>query len=148
VDELINPITGGWDVQLVHDTFWPEDANEILRIPIDDRMEDWPAWHFDSKGLFSVKSAYKLAVARRDALAHMDASTSGTVSNREGEFQWHKIWQLKVPNKIQMFIWHLAHNNLPVKRNLAHRGIKKDTLCLVCNRLDKDCSHIFSNVNM
>jgi hypothetical protein len=57
VDELINPITGGWDVQLVHDTFWPEDANEILRIPIDDRMEDWAAWHFDLKGLFSVKSA-------------------------------------------------------------------------------------------
>ena len=43
VDELIDPITGQWDVQLVHDTFWPEDANEILRIPIDDRMEDWPA---------------------------------------------------------------------------------------------------------
>jgi hypothetical protein len=70
-------ITGGWDVQLVHDTFWSEDANEILRIPIDDRMEDWLAWHFDSNGLFSVKSAYKLAVARRDALAHRDASTSG-----------------------------------------------------------------------
>ena len=43
MDELINPVIGGWDVQLVHDTFWPEDANEILRIPIDDRMEDWPA---------------------------------------------------------------------------------------------------------
>ena len=72
-----------------------------------------------------------------------DASTSGSASNREDEFQWHKIWQLKVPNKVHMFIWHLAHNNLPVKRNLAHRGIKKDTLCLVCNRLDKDCGHIF-----
>ena len=78
VDELINPVIGGWDVQLVYDTFWPEDANEILRIPIDDRMEDWPAWHFDSKGHFSIKSAYKLVVARRDALAHMDASTSAS----------------------------------------------------------------------
>ena len=43
-----------------------EDAAEILRIPIDEQMEDWPAWHFDAKGLFSVKSAYKLAVAVRD----------------------------------------------------------------------------------
>ena len=68
MDELIDPITGQWDVQLVHDTFWPEDANEVLRIPIDDRMEDWSAWHFDSKRLFSVKSSYKLVVARRDAL--------------------------------------------------------------------------------
>ena len=68
MDELIDPITGQWDVQLVHGTFCLEDANEILRIPIDDRMEDWSAWHFDSKRLFSVKSSYKLVVARRDAL--------------------------------------------------------------------------------
>jgi hypothetical protein len=32
---------------------------------IDEHTEDWPTWHFDAKGLFSVKSAYKLAVARR-----------------------------------------------------------------------------------
>jgi hypothetical protein len=74
-------------------------------------MEDWPAWHFDSKGHFSVKSGYKLAVAKRDALSHMDASTSASASNREDEFHWHKIWQLKVPNKVQMFIWRLAHNS-------------------------------------
>jgi hypothetical protein len=49
-----------------HDLFWPKDAAEILRIPIDEQMEDWPAWHFDAKGLFSVKSAYKLVVAVRD----------------------------------------------------------------------------------
>jgi hypothetical protein len=35
VNELIDPITGQWDVQLVQDNFWPEDANEILRIPVD-----------------------------------------------------------------------------------------------------------------
>ena len=40
-------------------------------------MEDWPAWHFDPKGLFSVKSAYKVAVTRRDALTGRDGSTSG-----------------------------------------------------------------------
>jgi len=51
-----------------------------------------------------VKSAYKIAVARREALAGRDGSTSdGT------EFQWNKIWQLKVPNKVQMFLWRFAH---------------------------------------
>lgn len=75
-------------------------------------MENWPTCYFDSKGLLSVKSAYKLVVAKRDALAPMDACTSGSVSNREGEFQWHKIWQLKVPNKVQMFVWRLTQNSL------------------------------------
>jgi hypothetical protein len=32
-------------------------------------LEDWPTWYFDAKGLFLVKSAYKVAVARRDTLA-------------------------------------------------------------------------------
>jgi hypothetical protein len=64
VNELINPVTGEWDEQLVRETFWPEDANEILRITIAENLEDWPAWYFDAKGLFSVKSAYKVAVAR------------------------------------------------------------------------------------
>jgi ribonuclease HI len=90
-------------------------------------MDDWPAWHFDEKGIFTVKSTYKIAVAKREALAGRDGSTSdGT------EFQWNKIWQLKVPNKVQMFLWRFAHSSLPVRRNLAR-----------CKRLDEDCGHIF-----
>jgi hypothetical protein len=32
----------------------------ILAIPTDEDSEDEWAWHFDEKGLFSVKSAYRL----------------------------------------------------------------------------------------
>ena len=67
VSELVDPTTREWDEQLIRDIFWPQDADEILRIPINEHMEDCHAWHFDAKRLFSVKSAYKLAVARRDA---------------------------------------------------------------------------------
>jgi hypothetical protein len=35
VNELINLVTGEWDEQLVNDSFWPQDAEEILWIPID-----------------------------------------------------------------------------------------------------------------
>jgi hypothetical protein len=50
---------------------------------------------------------------------------------------------LEVPSKVQMFIWRLAHNSLPVGRNVARRGIELDTLCPVCKRLDEDCGHLF-----
>jgi hypothetical protein len=33
-----------------------------------------------------------------------------------------------------MFIWRLAHNNFPVKRNLARR-VRTDTICPVCKSL-------------
>ncbi|WVZ92865.1 hypothetical protein U9M48_038901 [Paspalum notatum var. saurae] len=42
-----------------------------------------------------------------------------------------------------MFIWRLAHNSLPVKRNLARRGIKTETACPLCFRLNEDCGHLF-----
>ena len=142
LNELINPVTGEWDEQLVHDLFWPEDAAEILRIPIDEQMEGWPAWHFDAKGLFSVKSAYKLVVAVRDNSSGRDASSSRDVVSDVGQFNWLRIWQLKVPNKVKMFIWRLAHNSL-VRRNIARRGVQLDTICPVCKRLDEDCRHIF-----
>jgi hypothetical protein len=67
VNELINPHTGQWDEILVKDTFWEMDANIILSTPIRDDFEDFPAWHHDNKGLFSVKSAYKVYAKLRDA---------------------------------------------------------------------------------
>ena len=54
-----------------------------------------------------------------------------------------KIWKLKVPNKVKMFMWHFAHNSLPVRRNLARRGVVIDTRCPVCTRLDEDSGHLF-----
>ena len=105
VSELIDPVTGNWDQQLIYDTFWQEEVDTILHIPIDGEMEDWSAQHFNDKGLFSVKSAYKVAVARREAFAGRDASSSSTEGQKEGEFEWRKIWQLQVPNKVKMFLW-------------------------------------------
>jgi hypothetical protein len=35
VSDLIDPVSGTWDEQLVMDTFWPEDAQIILAIPTD-----------------------------------------------------------------------------------------------------------------
>jgi hypothetical protein len=72
-------------VELIQDNFLPENAEEILRIPIDMDMDDWPAWYFDTKGIFSVKSAYKVAICRRNAIAGTNVSTSGSKTN-EGDF--------------------------------------------------------------
>ena len=40
VAELIDPVTGNWDHLLVNDTFWEEDATNILAIPIRLHRED------------------------------------------------------------------------------------------------------------
>ena len=62
VSNLMDPITGGWDSQLIKDVFCEEDAALILSIPTRPDHEDFVAWHFDPKGKFSVKSAYHVLV--------------------------------------------------------------------------------------
>jgi hypothetical protein len=58
VCELIDPITGNWDHDLVRNLCWEEDAKIILVIPLKSNMDDFLVWHYDKKGIFSVKSVY------------------------------------------------------------------------------------------
>ena len=58
VNELIDPLTGQWDVDLVSSIFSSVDVHRILQIPLIHGREDLVAWHFNKNGLFSVKSAY------------------------------------------------------------------------------------------
>jgi hypothetical protein len=90
-----------WDEDLVNFVFDPDDAKEILSIPIRPDMEDWVAWHYDRKGVFSVKSAYQLGVILRDSKGCRDASssTAPTAINPT----WHKLWGLKLPGKVKIF---------------------------------------------
>lgn len=58
VKELLDPEIGFWDVQKVRELFWEEDVKFILATPTNPGHEDSLAWHYDKRGVFSVKSAY------------------------------------------------------------------------------------------
>jgi len=60
VDELIDPITEHWDISLLQQIFTEEDVQMNGSIPVHQEMDDVVGWHFDAKGQFSVKSAYKV----------------------------------------------------------------------------------------
>jgi hypothetical protein len=104
-------------------------------------MDDWIAWHYDSKGVFSVKSAYRLGISLRDAKNRRDASSSISIGNAND--QWRKIWNLELPTKVKFFLWRFAHNSLPTRMNIQRKGVELDTRCPVCNRVDEYGGHIF-----
>lgn len=60
----------------------------ILQIPIHDDIDDFIAWHCDKKGIFSVKSAYKVAVDSRNQESLLGMTSS---SNADNEFNWKKL---------------------------------------------------------
>lgn len=96
-------------------------------------MDDIIGWHYNPKGVFSVKSAYKVhrAGVIRGQRRHM---ASGAKSS---------YGMLTVHQKIKHFLWRLGHNTLAVRRNMQQRGMKIGTLCCMCGHLDEDGGHLF-----
>lgn len=140
VDELIDPITGQWDVYLLNQTFREEDVQIIKSISVHVEMEDVIGWHYDNKGQFSVKSAYKV---HRWAVLRGQRRNSGSAS---GEARFcNKLWNVDCPPKVKHFLWRLSHNTLAMRRVLQRRGMKLDTKCCMCGRLDEDGGHLLLN---
>lgn len=52
-----------WDIDKLKTSLHPHDIEEIKKIRLSDRItEDYIAWHYEKSGIFTVKSAYWLAV--------------------------------------------------------------------------------------
>lgn len=83
VEELIDPVSEQWDVQLLEQTFWEEDVKLIRSIPVHREMDDVVGWHFDSKGRFSVRSAYK--VHRASEQRKMQRARQGGAEGSRGK---------------------------------------------------------------
>jgi hypothetical protein len=140
VSELTNLATCQWDVQLLSDVF-REDINAILSTPLRLDYEDFPAWFPDPKGVFTVKSAYKVLAAK--VAPKGDGVERSGVSKEENNFDWHQLWSQPCAPKTKQFLWRLAHESLPWKLNYKRRGMEIDTICPMCARLDEDRGHIF-----
>ncbi|GER50410.1 Calcium/calmodulin-dependent 3',5'-cyclic nucleotide phosphodiesterase 1B [Striga asiatica] len=83
---------GGWNKRLIEEFFHSGDVAAILKFPLQNLgKSDSFIWHFDSKGTFSVKSAYKLIclqrVLRRDNKP--ECSSEG-----EGRFVNGRLWKV------------------------------------------------------
>ncbi|WVZ60985.1 hypothetical protein U9M48_010928 [Paspalum notatum var. saurae] len=138
---------GGSDrpLHLVQQTFEEENAKAILAIPVHIELDDVPAWCGESKGLFSVKSAYKIQklATRQQSMRGVTASSSSVKGF--GEKEWKKLWKLRCPGKIKHLTWRMAHNTLALKMTLRCRGMDINSMCAVCRRANEDGVHLFSN---
>lgn len=75
VSELIDQTTLAWNSNLLDTHFYAMDKEAIQNIPISSRAQaDFWAWHYEKKGVFTVRSAYRLLAAtkqqRTDWLEH------------------------------------------------------------------------------
>jgi hypothetical protein len=114
VEQLVDNISGTWNHDLVQKLFYQQDADTILQLNAPEKHgTDSVAWQYESNGLFSVKSAYKLAYS----LKNNTQSKPGSSTTGDNNITlWNLIWKAPVPNKIKKFGWRTACDNLATKK--------------------------------
>ena len=84
---------------MVRATFLPFEADTILRIPLSHSMpKDKVIWLGNSRGEFTVKSAYHIAHNL------IEAEKVGECSSRDPyKSLWKRLWNLNLPAKVKIF---------------------------------------------
>lgn len=132
VAHLINHELHAWKTSLVLDIFSPSLAHAIPSIPLPLRPRpDKLIWISESKGCFSVKSAYKELMLNLPVQAPSDVN-------------WAKFWKIRVPERLKMFLWRVAVNALPTRENLMCRMDISEPCCVLCNHEVESAIHLFS----
>ena len=86
-------------------------------------------------GTYSVKSGYQVLCELESA---EEASAS---SDEKSRSFWRNIWQLRVPNKVKIFLWCACTNALPTKVNLQKRRVVDNSVCNLCQKASEDTFH-------
>ncbi|CAN1312502.1 Putative ribonuclease H protein At1g65750 [Linum perenne] len=123
VRDLCIPGSVEWDLELLSDIFNSRDLREIGKIPLGiGRDTDTRIWHYDKRGVYTVKSAYRL---------YQDYMNERAENPIPGE--WRALWNLRVPPKFKNLLWRLARGVVPNKSRLRGRHIDVPGECGVCS---------------
>ncbi|KAH9657893.1 putative reverse transcriptase/RNA-dependent DNA polymerase [Citrus sinensis] len=119
---------------MINQSFARMDADIIKSILLPRTpQEDEIIWHYDRKGLYSVKSGYQLALK----IKFPEPPTSSAGASQE----WQNLWKLNLPGKIKIFVWKAAKTFLPTAENLWRRKILQEPICTICKEGREDVFH-------
>ncbi|KAL0449157.1 UNVERIFIED_CONTAM: hypothetical protein Slati_1472100 [Sesamum latifolium] len=139
--ELVNPsfshhervnyywTNGEWDVGKLRLVLPPNIVSQITRIPFDEHVCDRAWWKLDTKGAFSIKSAWQ--ELRAQALQRQSLAD---------------LWNNCLRPTISIFMWRLLPNLLPVDERMQDKGIILASKCLCCNE-NETLQHLFLKSN-
>ena len=88
--------------------------------------EDQLIWQYESKGVYSSSSMYSLVNFRGVRQIFLPT-----------------VWKLKIPPRIQVFLWLFSQNKIMTRDNLRARGIPKPLECEMCKEIET-VKHLFS----
>ncbi|KAK3193016.1 hypothetical protein Dsin_024326 [Dipteronia sinensis] len=90
-------------------------------------------WHYDTKGIYEVKSGYRIAMQEKIIEVYSDPSKS--------QRWWARMWGLNIPHKVKIFIWRICNNALPSLVNMCFKKVVKVTCCPRCRQAEESAGH-------
>lgn len=95
------------------------DAITALHIPINSQ-DDNRIWSFETNKMYSVKSAYNLAMKLQSLQRPINSSH---IFLEKAIYLYTRLWLLKMTSKLQSFFWRLLLNICPTMLSLPKRWI-------------------------
>jgi hypothetical protein len=86
------------------------------------KKQDVLIWRSTNTDEFFVCNAYHMEKERQDLLKGEGLKRLGCSG----------IWQLKIPNAAEMFIWRACNDLLPTKDNMLKKCIVNESPCPIC----------------
>jgi len=113
VREIIEDDTNEWKMDVIKEVFNERHTENILAMPImDDMGEDKRCWKFIKHSDYMFKSIYNYTMENL-----VDNSELRVKGN------WMKIWSLRIPQKVKVFLWRMVRGCLLMKHRLQTRGV-------------------------
>ncbi|KAM0925007.1 hypothetical protein ACQ4PT_004493 [Festuca glaucescens] len=132
---------GSWNLQRLEQYFSDADVKEIMQIKPSRRNEnDFVSWFPGKNGMFTVRSAYRLAL-HRDMMQHDRGATSYRPDGARPSSRL--IWKCPVPPKVQTLAWKICRNAIATQVNMFRRGMATTEICQICGREEEDSLHTF-----
>ncbi|CAL1372026.1 unnamed protein product [Linum trigynum] len=139
VASVINGEEGTWCDAGLALWFDPTTCRLIKEIPLPrSNVEDRLLWHGTQDGVFTVKSAYHLAV-QLDRTCGKWRSTANWMDRPS----WIRVWEAPIPPKLRVFLWQILNRLLPTTEALIERNIPVHPRCPVCWAESETLEHLF-----
>ncbi|GMI97004.1 hypothetical protein like AT4G29090 [Hibiscus trionum] len=130
VADLIDSDAGCWKSDLVRAIFSPNEALEILSIPLSmGPQPDTKVWCGEKSGSYSVRSGYRMLLPL-------------SPNPPQNDSLFRVIWNSNCPSKMNIQCWKFIRNFVPTKINLCVRKVASDPTCVKCLQASEDIIHV------
>ncbi|KAF7835728.1 ribonuclease H [Senna tora] len=133
VSDFIQHDSATWRTVALSAVYDPRTVSIISSIPLSiTGVKDKFLWKFSNDGDYTTKEGYNWI--------KNSINTPSPIHNKE---VWKIIWNLKLPNRIIVFMWRVLNNNLPAYTILVKHHMNIEDIYSACGQSQESLLHLF-----